>query len=112
MISTTIQSIWFSFDSIGNSLYHARAKPETKEELITVVRRLVPMLADRSIYPGELAEEGFIPWNLTPEQATERIVREIEELGRIPTVTEICWFARDRTGTRHPPVLDEPRSEP
>lgn len=88
---------WFSFDNISNSLYHAGSEPETLEELITVIRRLIPLLAERSIYPGDLStrpDEGFLPWDLSTVEATERIVREVEQLGRFPKVTEICWFYR------------------
>lgn len=34
----------------------------------------------------------FDPWNLSPEEAIERIEREWDALGREPDIGEIVWF--------------------
>lgn len=94
---------WFSLDTVRTSLYRVGLPVKTPRDLIEAVDWLVPGLAERSIYPGDLAKEGFVPWNLSSAEATERIIREIEQLGRIPKVTEICWFFRVDPENR-PPV--------
>ncbi len=69
------------------------SKMTAKERTIDLVRRML----SRGFRPGYLAERGgFKDW---PEQNPEIIIRRIEtewdELGRDPTINDICWFNRD-----------------
>lgn len=58
---------------------------------------LVRMMLARNVRAGHLGETGgeFVAWpDQDPEAVVHRIEAEWDELGRDPTVNDICWFDR------------------
>jgi hypothetical protein len=52
------------------------------------------LLKDGTIVAGAPARSGdFIMWKLSPEDTTNRIAKEWQELGREPDIGDIVWFA-------------------
>lgn len=47
---------------------------------------------------GDLTRDGFSSWDLEPEEALHRIVREWRDLGRAPRLGELCWLQNTAEG--------------
>jgi hypothetical protein len=64
------------------------------------VLELVGELMQRNaIQAGPLyVKGGFDAWELPPAEALERIGREWIELGRDPSIPDICWFSNTEHG--------------
>jgi hypothetical protein len=52
------------------------------------------LLSKRGMQVGRPASDGrnFVAWDLTPDQALERITDEWSALGREPNIGEVAWF--------------------
>src|SRR5262245_7076167 len=48
---------------------------------------------------GDLRKEGFREWQMTPEAAIARVVREWSALGRRPRLGELFWLEITDEGT-------------
>jgi hypothetical protein len=71
----------------------AAGPDETRQRTLDLVRRL---LSEPGIVVGHPAPDGrhFVPWNLKPDDAFDRIEREWSALGRNPDIGEIAWFTK------------------
>jgi hypothetical protein len=64
---------------------------ETRTLTLRLVRGL---LSERGMLIGHPAPDGrhFVSWNLSPDQAVNRIEKEWSVLGREPNIGEVAWF--------------------
>lgn len=64
---------------------------QTRAMTLRLVRSL---LQERGMQVGQPAQDGrhFVPWNLPPDQAVNRIEKEWTALGREPNIGEVAWF--------------------
>jgi hypothetical protein len=81
--------------SIAKFKCGARTSDERRTTSIGLIRRA---LMDELLIAGEVTPDGFHKWALTPELAVARIEREWSELGREPTLGDICWFDITQAG--------------
>src|SRR5437899_3466058 len=71
-------------------------------EIRALTLRLVrSLLSERGMQVGHPAPDGrhFVPWDLPPDQAVNRIEKEWSALGREPNIGEVAWF----TSAEEPP---------
>jgi hypothetical protein len=54
---------------------------------------------------GDEVSPGFQPWSLTLAEALARIEREWRDLGRDPSLGDICWFANTPAGDERARLL-------
>jgi hypothetical protein len=70
----------------------------TTEQARAAVLAVIREAIERDvIVPGEFVEMRFIPWEVSPMEALERIENAWLALGREPNIGEVVWFvARTR----------------
>lgn len=69
--------------------------PEQDEWALALIRTL---LEQGMMVAGDLSEEGFREWGLSPDAAFARIEREWRALGRSPALHEIGWLSNTEHG--------------
>jgi hypothetical protein len=47
---------------------------------------------------GDVTDGGFFEWDVSPDDALERVIREWRGLGRSPELGEVCWLANTPAG--------------
>lgn len=67
------------------------------------VARLVASLVDGGLaMVGDLRDDDdvlvFVPWDLTADEAEQRILHEWAELGRLPALWELFWLQNTPSG--------------
>jgi hypothetical protein len=64
---------------------------ETRVLTLRLVRRL---LQERGMQVGHPTPDGrqFVPWNISAEEAVDRIEQQWAALGRDPNIGEVAWF--------------------
>lgn len=68
---------------------------EVRDMSVAVVREL---LQSGLMQVGDLARDGFHPWQLALGESVARIEDEWVALGRRPAVGEICWLHNTEAG--------------
>ncbi len=61
---------------------------------------------------GDVTHAGFCPWNISGEQAIERIERDWTALGRGPNLGEICWLSNTPAGDARAKSSSNTRTSP
>jgi hypothetical protein len=82
--------LWSVLWDVRHALSHA-SPDEQKSVTLDLLRFL---LSHQLIQAGFPAPNGrdFQPWQLSPDEAIEKIAREWGQLGRDPSGGEIVWF--------------------
>src|SRR5436190_7971067 len=76
--------------------YHPDATiDEVRETAVSSIRNL---LRSDLMVAGDLIEKAFVPWEMTADEAADRIDLEWKSLGRIPNPPESAWFELTVTG--------------
>ena len=88
---------------------------DVSEVRATAMTLLSDPIEDGFITPGLARNDGgFDAWELAPEEAVDRIRREWQELGRMPSLGDIAWFditprgerlVRERLAAERPPEV-------
>lgn len=47
---------------------------------------------------GDVTDGGFFEWDMSPEEAADRVSREWRARGRSPDLGEVCWLANTAAG--------------
>src|SRR5688572_26947056 len=64
-------------------------------------RALRPMLEHGELHAGALGADGsFVPWTGSAEEQLRRIDSAWKDLGRPPSVGDVCWFVARRGAIR------------
>jgi hypothetical protein len=94
-------------DWIGLWRFAAAAREAAPRASVDEIRHLamrsVRKLVNRGyLRPGRLVQNspGFEVWELSPSEALDRIDREWRDLGRDPSIPDICWFTTTEAGDR------------
>lgn len=83
---------------VAREVGRAQTADEIRELSLKVIRELV----ERSLMEvGDLPTEGnrLKLWPLTPHECLNRIEREWKNLGRNPSISEICWLQNTDNGS-------------
>lgn len=76
------------------------------EEVAEVSIALIEEVMRRSLMQvGDVTEAGFFEWDLSLEEALDRVSREWRALGRAPDLGEVCWLANTEAGDARAEVL-------
>jgi hypothetical protein len=59
----------------------------------TVLAVVCEALEREVVVPGDFVEMSFVPWEMSPREALERIESAWLALGREPNIGEVVWFA-------------------
>ncbi|MCC3774093.1 hypothetical protein [Streptomyces sp. UNOB3_S3] len=84
------------FIPLRDSAEIAAGDDATEEQVQGVTLELIGDLIDRGVIVGDQtsgAREGFVPWNLSKEEALRRVAEEMKSREEDPTdFVYICWF--------------------
>ena len=81
--------LWEIVDAVRNDL-GVTDPSQVRKYTLGLIRQLFA----KGVQVGHPARDGrqFIPWKLSPEQATARIEKEWSATGLEPGVGEVAWF--------------------
>lgn len=82
----------------------------TDEEILETALRIIRSVVDEGLMQlGDVTDDGFFEWDLTPEEAIERVEREWRALRRPPDLGDVCWLANTSVGDVRVQAAIEPR---
>lgn len=91
-------------DSVARTVGGATTELEAQKLSLEIIRHVIK---DGLMEAGDVTGHGFHAWNLSADDAIERIEREWAALGRFPTLGEICWLSNTAEGdTRARRLID------
>src|SRR5689334_627281 len=93
--------LWEVIDAAQSDLGATNA-----EETRALTLRLARLLLERSgMQVGFPTPDGrgFVPWDLSPDQAVARIDAEWSALGREPNIGDVAWFTTGSDAPSRPP---------
>lgn len=81
--------------SVVQSIAGQRSNASIRRITLEVIETLIQRGLMRA---GEVTREGFYEWDLTADQALEKIVTTWNALGRLPELGEVCWLSNTAQG--------------
>jgi hypothetical protein len=83
--------------SVTRTVGGAATHDEVRQLSLEIIRKVIK---DGLMAVGDVTEKGFHVWELSADDALERIEREWTALGRNPSLGEICWLSNTEEGDR------------
>ena len=65
---------------------------ERTEAFAAMVRQALGWIHCRVLVPGDLVEQGFVPWPGTPERNARRFADSAAGMTEVTLPGDICWF--------------------
>lgn len=80
------------------------------EDVLDVATTIIKEVMNEGLMQvGDVTDGGFFEWDLSPEDALERVIREWRTLGRSPDLGEVCWLANTPAGDARAEVVRKPK---
>lgn len=84
-------------DSVARTVGGAATEAEVQQLSLEIIRKVIK---DGLMEVGDVTAQGFHAWDLSADDALERIEREWKALGRNPNLGEICWLSNTEEGDK------------
>jgi hypothetical protein len=80
---------------VAKSAGKAKADDDIKALSLDIINTVLQAGLMRA---GDVTDGGFFAWDISPSDASGRIERAWEQLGRLPNLGEVCWLANTEAG--------------
>lgn len=77
--------------SSGGETSEARMREVALEVIAAVLRRGL-------MKAGDVTKDGFVEWNMMPDESLERITAGWNALAKSPELGEVCWLSNTSLG--------------
>ncbi|WP_206503209.1 hypothetical protein [Streptomyces chrestomyceticus] len=84
------------FIPVRDAAKNIAGKERTETQLQSITLQLISDMLDRGVQVGDLGsheDEDFVPWNLSRDQALQKIASEMKQYDDPLDFVNICWFA-------------------
>ncbi len=84
----------------------------TDEQILETAVRIIGIVVDQGLMKiGDVTGGGFFEWDLSPDEAVEKVEREWRALGRLPDLGDVCWLANTDAGDDRAKAVRERREQ-
>ncbi len=82
------------------------------EDVLDLAIAVIEEVVTRALMQiGDVTDGGFFEWDVSAQDAVERVAREWRALGRSPDLGEVCWLANTPAGDARAEVVSKQRAQ-